>query len=345
VQDNQLVVLERQLAPLAPHFAQVLGTTMPAERLIRTVAVSCERLPKLFECDRQSLFNAAMSAACLGLEVDGVTGQAYLIPFKGRAQLVVGYKGYNTLAARSGLTITGGVVREGDDFDYELGDRAYVRHKPKLGAPGRKIVAAWAVAAAHGRPPVVQVLGIDEILAIKAKSPGAQRSDSPWNDPAIGFPAMAEKSAKRRLARSMPLNVMQTAARLDEAVEEQGKGAWIDRDRGLIVDGEFTTLPHRDTQTPTAADLIGQPSPHVPPHPSDAADAAPPDEPPAPGGAVEGPDSQAIALWDANLGDAAAKGTDELKKFWATVPADIKPLLKVALDRRHKATAAEADAR
>jgi RecT family len=32
-----------------------------------------------------------MSAACLGLEVDGVTGQAYLLPFKGKAQLVIGY--------------------------------------------------------------------------------------------------------------------------------------------------------------------------------------------------------------------------------------------------------------
>ena len=41
------------------------------------------------------------------LEVDGVTGQAFLIPFKGRAQLVIGYKGFNTLAARSGLTVTG----------------------------------------------------------------------------------------------------------------------------------------------------------------------------------------------------------------------------------------------
>ena len=93
---GDLVVLENQLRPLMPHFAQVLGQTMPPERLVRTVVVSCERLPKLLECDRQSVFNAAMSAACLGLEVDGVTGQAFLIPFKGRAQLVIGYKGFNT---------------------------------------------------------------------------------------------------------------------------------------------------------------------------------------------------------------------------------------------------------
>jgi recombinational DNA repair protein RecT len=36
----------------------------------------------LVKADRQSLLNASMSAACLALEVDGVTGQAFFIPFK-----------------------------------------------------------------------------------------------------------------------------------------------------------------------------------------------------------------------------------------------------------------------
>lgn len=110
-----LAILENQLKPLAPRLEMVLDKRVSSARLMQTIVLSCERLPKLLECDRQSLFNSAMSAAVLGLEVDGVTGQAYLIPFKGRAQLVVGYKGYNTLAARSGITITGAVVREGDE--------------------------------------------------------------------------------------------------------------------------------------------------------------------------------------------------------------------------------------
>lgn len=255
--DNALVVLENQLKPLAPRFADVLGKTMPVERLIRTVIVSVERTPKLLNCDRQSLFNAAMSAACLGLEVDGVTGQAFLIPYGDKAQLVIGYKGFNTLAARSGYTITGGVVREGDDvWDYMQGSGAFVKHKPKLGNKGR-IIASWSCAEATGRPPIVAVLSIDDIMAIKAKSPGARKSDSPWNDTAIGFPAMGEKSAKRRLARSMPLNVMQLAARLDEAFEEQGKSAYITPDKGLVIDGEYSPIAAREeSPTPTAAQLI-----------------------------------------------------------------------------------------
>jgi recombination protein RecT len=253
---SELVAIEKAFLPLAPKFADVLnvpGVNLTPARLIRSVMISCGRTPKLQSCTMASLFNAAMSAACLGLEVDGVTGQAFLIPFdlKGTlsAQLVVGYKGYNTLAARSGITVTGEVVREDDDFDFDEG-AAWIHHRKQLGRPGRRIIAAWAKAAALDRPAVVKVLDIDDVLAIKQRSPAARRNDSPWNDEAIGFPAMAEKSAKRRLARTMPLNVYQLAARMDEAFEEQGLPAHIHPSQGVIIDQAAEHKPQ-----PSAAEL------------------------------------------------------------------------------------------
>jgi recombination protein RecT len=333
-----LVALERQLTPLAPRFAEVLPATLRPERLIRTIMVSVERLPKLLDCDRQSLFNAAMSAAILGLEVDGVTGQAFLIPFKNRAQLVVGYKGYNTLAARAGITVTGGIVREGDLFEYELGSAGFVRHVPALNSKGR-VVAAWACAVSKGRPPVVHVMGIDDLLAVKAKSPGAQRSDSPWNDPAIGFPAMCEKTAKRRLARSLPLNIMQLAARLDEAVDEQAKPAWINKDRNVVIEGEII----EPNETPSAATLIGRTSP---PTRDDAADQpAPPASSTAQAGAgeIEETATERFTRLDRALQMAATKGTAALEAEWKKLDGDDRKILKAALDRRHKTTAREVD--
>lgn len=301
---NDLVALERQLQPLSPHFAQVLGNTMPPERLMRTIMISVERLPKLLECDRQSLFNSAMSAACLGLEVDGVTGQAYLIPFKGRAQLVIGYKGYNTMAARSGITITGAVVREGDEFDFDKGE-GWVKHKPQLGGgPGRRILAAWAKAAAIGRPAVVEVLDIDELLAVKKKSPGAARSDSPWNDTAIGFPAMCEKTVKRRLARSMPLNIMHAAAAIDEAVDERGQHAWISPDKGVMIEGEV--IPRHNTDTPTATELLSPRS-----TPTEADQPAPPVSPQSPAGGA----GTVLSLED-EAREAAKRGDVAFKALW-----------------------------
>lgn len=248
---SELAIIERQLALLEPRFAEVLQSSgIPAERIMRTVLISIERMPKLLECTQSSILQAAMTAACLGLEVDGVTGQGFLIPFGGKAQFVIGYKGMNTMAARSGYTINGGLIREGDDFDFQLGTGGYIRHKPRFPAKG-KIIGAWAVAEAPGRSPIIGApLDIDQLMAVKDKSPGAKKSDSPWNNPEIGFPAMCEKTAKRRLARSMPLNIMVMGAALSEAYEERGQHAHIHPRDGLIIEGEAQPLGNIDKGVP-----------------------------------------------------------------------------------------------
>jgi recombination protein RecT len=311
---NALTILENQLAPLAPHFAQVLGNTMSVERLIRTVVISAERSPQLLECDRQSLFNSAMTFAVLGLEVDGVTGQGFLVPFKDRrrgvtiVQPIIGYKGFSTLGARSGLTIAGGVVREGDEFDYDEGSRAFVHHKRKLGGErDRRIIAAWSTASSTMRPAIVKVLSIDELLAIKGKSP--RGNEPPWADRDIGFPAMSEKSAKRRLARDMPLNVFQIAARMEEAFEEQGKPSWINTERSVVIEGEVIA-PRHDTHTPSAHHLT----------------------------------ASETELWRERLMAAATAGTAALAATWKSVPVDHKATLKDELDNMYKPAAARVDA-
>lgn len=325
---SDLVIFENTLKPLAPHFEQALAGAIPVERLMRSIMVSVERNPRLLEANRQSLLNASMSAACLALEVDGVTGQAFFVPFKGQAQLIIGYKGMNTLAARSGFTVQGEVVREGDAFDYELGDKGFVRHKPKLGHPDRTIIAAWATASANNRPSIISVLSYDDILEIRKKSPGASRSDSPWNDQKIGFPAMASKSAKRRLSRAMPLNAdprFHLAAAMEEAVEERGRASWIDPQRGLQIEGEAHDGPTINYEQRSSVELLA---------PQSAAPA------PSPGGAA---DELTAAEWDMRLGEAAKQGSVALVEAWGKVPREHKAMLKPALDSRHKATAAEAD--
>jgi phage RecT family recombinase len=310
---NELQIFETQLRPLTPRFASALAGAMSPERLIQTMVISCERAPGLLDCDRQSLFNSAMTFAVLGLEVDGATGQGYLVPFNDRrrgrrvAQPVIGYKGYATLGARSGLTIAGGVVRQGDHFAYREGSGAFVDHRRKLGGESeRRIIAAWATATSITRPAIVKILSIDEVLAVQAKSPRGQ--EPPWADPAIGFPAMAEKTAKRRLARDLPLNVFQSAARMEEAHEEQGEAAWISPDRGVVVEGVIANSA--PAATPSAADLIGDET-----------------------------DSEAIAASDARLAEAATHGLDRLQAAWASIPRAHQFALKSALDGRHKPAA------
>lgn len=235
----QAAGVERQLMLLKDRFAQVLPATIPPEKLIRTIMISLDRTPKLYECDRQTIFTAAMSAACLGLEVDGATGQAYILPFKQRAQLITGYMGYNTLAGRGGYAIRGAVIREGDGFEFDEPNGVII-HRRKLGNTGR-IIGSWARAVSNTLPAHAVVLSIDELLDVMRRAPGSKKPESPWNDKEIGFPAMCEKTAKRRLKRVMPLNLLPQlqqfgyAAHMDEAVEERGRPAIITPERGVEV--------------------------------------------------------------------------------------------------------------
>jgi len=311
---SELVIFENTLMPLAPHFEQALAGAIPVERLMRSIMVSVERNPKLLEANRQSLLNASMSAACLALEVDGITGQAFFIPFKGVAQLVIGYKGMNTLAARSGFTVQGEVVREGDAFDYELGDKGFVRHKPKLVGGDRPIIAAWATASANSRPSIISVLSYDDILDIRKKSPGASRSDSPWNDLKIGFPAMASKSAKRRLSRAMPLNAdprFHLAAAMEEAVEERGKAAWINPAHGLQIEGEAYDAPRINHEQRSTQELI---SPRAPLASEAAAPATSPGNPPEKAGAAVPSAAEYWAQWTLII--SGATNPDQLSNTW-----------------------------
>ena len=245
---TEIAIVERQLTQLIPELQKAIPPallkTLPAERIVRTILVSLERTPKLLECTFQSIVNAAWSAACLGLEVDGITGQGFLVPFAGRAQLIIGYKGFNTMGARSGYTINADCVREGDHFEFQLGTLGYVRHSWKMGDKrlSKQIVGAWAEASHIKMPSIISILERDDLNAVKSKSPGARKNDSPWNDPQVGFPAMCEKTARRRLARSMPLNIMQLGAAFDTSTDLD-QHTYIDPEsRNLIIDGQSTEV-------------------------------------------------------------------------------------------------------
>ncbi len=237
---NDLVLVERALAPLAPSFAQLLPAGMSPDRIIRTVLVSCEMQPKLLQADRGSLLRSAMTAAVLGLEVDGVTGQGYLVPFKGKVQFLPGYKGLVTIAGRSHRTLEGFVVREGEPFEFDEAN-GIVMHKRKLGGEaGRKIVAAYSISKANGQPNILRVLSIDQLIETRNRSAGykAMGDGSTW---VTNFEGMCRKTPMRRLASDVPNISLQAAASL-ETQHDLGRVASMRDDRTMIVDGEATVL-------------------------------------------------------------------------------------------------------
>jgi len=216
---------------------------MNPKRFMATVLLACERAPKLMNFPVQQHIAWASSAAALGLEPDGVTGQAYPIPFGNKVQLIVGYRGFTSMAGRSGITINSGVLLEGDVWEKNVHAGSPFAVQQAFGDRAtRNLVGVWAQAqmpnGAYAHP---LLLDLSEVMAVKAKAPGGRKSDSPWNDVKVGFPAMAQKTAVRRLQRTLPALITpgrtwsthNTGAAMDMLHEEAGQATRVDLDGHL----------------------------------------------------------------------------------------------------------------
>jgi recombination protein RecT len=188
------------------------------DRFIRIAVNAVLRTPLLLQCDRVSLLQACMQAAQLGLDLDGVLGHAYLVPFRvhGRyhAVMIPGYRGYIVLAHRSGRvsTISPHVVHEKDRFRYQEGTHRFLDHVPSDELDPGKVTHAYVVIQMTDGKIDFEVMNTVEIEKVRASSQAADKG--PW---VTHWDEMAKKTVIRRKAKTLPLSAeWQRAALLDE---------------------------------------------------------------------------------------------------------------------------------
>ncbi len=162
--ETPVVKFTRFLDKMKPQIALALPKHLNADRMARLALTQFSSNPALQECDPVSIAGAIITAAQLGLEI-GVNGQAYLIPYKGRATFVPGWKGLVDLANRSGrCTVWTGAVFQGDEFDYALGDSPFVKHKPGDEDHPDALLYVYAIGRVRAaEQPVVEVWPMSKI--------------------------------------------------------------------------------------------------------------------------------------------------------------------------------------
>lgn len=127
---SKVTEFSRFLEKLKPQMSLALPKHLSADRMARIVLTEFSKTPALQSCSMNSIAACIMTASQLGLEI-GVGGQAYMIPYKGVATLVPGWKGLVDLVSRAGrASVWTGAVFDGDEFDWELGSEPFLRHKP-----------------------------------------------------------------------------------------------------------------------------------------------------------------------------------------------------------------------
>lgn len=231
----------------APSIAAVLPKHLTVERLTKVALSATARTPSLLACSPHSLVRAVMQGAELGLEVGGLLGEAYLVPFKDTIQLIVGYRGLVKLARQSGqlTSIEAYVVRERDSFELEYGLEPKLVHKPAMtGDPG-PVAAVYAIARFKDGGRQVDVMTNAEVESVRKRS--AASSAGPW---VTDYAEMAKKTVVRRLCKYLPLSpelarALEHEAAVDEGVRSPVIDVALFDEDGVVLDAEASEAPTR----------------------------------------------------------------------------------------------------
>lgn len=259
--------------------AAVAGRFLTPDRMLRLSVNAIKKTPKLLQCDPQSVLGAIMTSAALGLEPNTVQQQAFLIPYRKRAQVngewtdvmecqfQIGYRGFITLAYRSPYVkqIVAEAIHRGDVFEHELGSQAFLRYRKTLEERGDLLGAFSYIRMDNGSESAC-VLPLTEIHKIRARSETyrsltgnvakaendkarakaeAQLAETPW---VMWEDDMAAKSAIKKHAKQMPIAVGDTllsAAAIDSDAEigRANMRAMVDPDIVRSVVGEGAPPP------------------------------------------------------------------------------------------------------
>jgi len=221
---------------LKPQLALALPRHMNADRMARLALTAFSSTPALQRCTPQSIAASIMTAAQLGLE-PGIGGQGYLIPYKDTCTFVPGWRGLTDLVARSGrATVWTGAVRDGDRFEYQLGDAPFCRHVPGDTDDAAPFTFVYAIGRVRDSVmPVIEVWSRNKVLKhLKHYNKVGQRHYA--NESENNLEMYARKSALLQVLKYMPVSIeLQNAIDVTNAAEA-GKGVVLEGDFVHVTD-------------------------------------------------------------------------------------------------------------
>lgn len=220
-----------------------------ARSCVQVALVAVNKTPALTKCSQTSILQSVVEAAQYGLQIDGVLGHAYLVPYNtkvenawvNQAQMQVGYKGLLYLARKGDPDIDDiecNIVYEKDlerpgRFDIELGDNPRIHHTPNWnpGADGRgEPIMVYSIVTKANGTKSRHWMPIADVYAIRDKSAkNLDKPNSPWNK---HREAMIKKTCLRQHCKL--LNLSKEDTRYQRAIDQDEM-----RDMGVMQGSEY----------------------------------------------------------------------------------------------------------
>lgn len=176
------------------------------------IAFQASQNKNLANCSQDSVINSVIQCAQLDLSIDPQIGQAYLVPYKGSAQLQIGYRGWLVLLKRFGFAVKTHAIYNCDSFNYSVeGWEENINFSPNFDEreDGN---SAWVIDNLFGvltliKDPQEEVfinfLSKKQIEKLRLKSPNQNGAPSGiWSD---WYAEMAAAKAIKQHCKKMPL--------------------------------------------------------------------------------------------------------------------------------------------
>ncbi|MBO7517965.1 MAG: recombinase RecT [Methanobrevibacter sp.] len=191
------------------------ANTVNVDRFMQSafLAITNPKMPDLVRCSKDSIFRALREAAAYGLELSGMLGQAYLIPYNEKgvmtAHLQLGYKGLIALARRSNTikTIAAEAIHENDIFDCELASGRSIHHKIDIFKERGEVVAYYCLVELANGGEQFKVMSKKEIEKHRDKFSKAYNPKDPNNIWNKNFDAMALKTCVIQALKLCPISI------------------------------------------------------------------------------------------------------------------------------------------
>ena len=122
---NQLQIREQDARALVgskmSQISTIVGNDKAKASVFASAIVNMANDGNLRNCNVESIVNTAMQIVQIGLHPNKLFGQAYVVPYKGVAQLQIGYKGLISLGYRNGWKFRAVSVYACDRFKQNFG--------------------------------------------------------------------------------------------------------------------------------------------------------------------------------------------------------------------------------
>lgn len=177
-------------------------------KFLTAVGTAIERTPKLLECDQESVMQAFVNAAAFDLDPSGISGECYVLPYAGKGQFQLAYKGLVTMMYRNGIdNIISGIVRKEDKIKLVDGN---IQHEvnPFLSKEERgESIGAYVKVTFNGKT-VSKFMNRKDIISHAkkfSKSFNPTGKYSPWNPENDPEGWMEVKTVLIQLSKLLPL--------------------------------------------------------------------------------------------------------------------------------------------